>query len=71
MLQAAGDEILRDDSVRLAAALREAGVRVELDVWPGLFHVFEFAWRWLPQAEEGMRKIGEFAHRHFASAKKK
>jgi epsilon-lactone hydrolase len=71
MLQAAGDEILRDDSVRLAAALREAGVKVELDVWPGLFHVFEFAWRWLPQAEEGIVKIGEFARRHFASAKKK
>ena len=71
MLQAAGDEILRDDSVRLATALREAGVKVELDVWPGLFHVFEFAWRWLPQADEGMRKIGEFGSRHFASAKKK
>lgn len=70
MLQAAGDEILRDDSVRLAAALREAGVKVELDVWPGLFHVFEFAWRWLPQAEEGIVKIGDFARRHFASAKK-
>lgn len=71
MLQAAGDEILRDDSVRLAAALREAGVKVELDVWPGLFHVFEFAWRWLPQADESMVKIGEFVRRHFASAKKR
>jgi len=70
MLQAAGDEILRDDSVRLAIALREAGVHVELDVWPGLFHVFEFAWRWLPQAEEGMIKIGDFVRRHFAHAKK-
>jgi len=67
MLQAAGDEILRDDSVRLAAALRDAGVPVELDVWPGLFHVFEFAWRWLPEADEAMSKIGEFARRHYAN----
>lgn len=67
MLQAAGDEILRDDSVRLAAALREAGVKVELDVWPGLFHVFEFAWRWLPQAESGIQKIGDFVRRHYGN----
>lgn len=66
LLQAAGDEILRDDSVRFAAALREAGVKVELDVWPGLFHVFEFAWRWLPQSEEAMVKIGDFVRRHFS-----
>lgn len=66
MLQAAGDEVLRDDSVRLAAAIREAGGKVELDVWPGLFHVFEFAWRWLPQADEGMRKIGDFVRRHYS-----
>ncbi|MBS0619742.1 MAG: alpha/beta hydrolase [Spirochaetes bacterium] len=65
MLQAAGDEILRDDSVRLAAALRAAGVQVELDVWPGLFHVFEFAWRWLPQANEAIGKLGEFVRRHY------
>jgi epsilon-lactone hydrolase len=66
MLQAAGDEILRDDSVRLAAALREAGVQVELDVWPGLFHVFEFAWRWLPQANEAIIKLGDFVRRHYS-----
>lgn len=65
MLQAAGDEILRDDSVMLAAALREAGVAVELDVWPGLFHVFEFAWRWLPQSNEAIIKMGEFVRRHY------
>ncbi len=65
MLQAAGDEILRDDSVSFAAALRKAGVNVELDVWPGLFHVFELAWRWLPESEEAIVKIGDFVRRHF------
>jgi acetyl esterase/lipase len=66
MLQAAGDEILRDDSVSFAAALRAAGVKVELDVWPGLFHVFELAWRWLPESEEAIVKIGDFVRRHFS-----
>lgn len=65
LLQAAGDEILRDDSVQFAAALREAGVKVELDVWPGLFHVFEFAWRILPQADEAILKMGDFVRRHY------
>ncbi|AFM11834.1 alpha/beta hydrolase [Turneriella parva] len=66
MLQAAGDEVLRDDSVMLAAALRAAGVAVELDVWPGLFHVFEFAWRFLPQSNEAIVKMGDFVRRHFS-----
>lgn len=66
MLQAAGDEILRDDSVSFAAALRAAGVKVELDVWPGLFHVFELAWRWLPESQEAITRIGDFVRRHFS-----
>ncbi len=66
MLQAAGDEILRDDSVLFAAALRQAGVKVELDISPGLFHVFEFAWRVLPQAEEAIIRMGDFVRRHYA-----
>jgi monoterpene epsilon-lactone hydrolase len=67
MLQAAGAEILRDDSVMFAAALRAAGVAVELDVWPDLFHVFEFAWRFLPQSEDAIIKMGDFVRRHFAN----
>jgi len=70
LLQAAGDEILRDDSVRLASALRAAGVRVDLDIWPGLFHVFEFAWRWLPEAEDAIVKMGDFVRLHFANKHK-
>lgn len=66
LLQAAGDEILRDDSVLFAAALRQAGVRVELDVVPGLFHVFELAWPLLPQADEALARLGTFARRHFS-----
>jgi len=66
MLQAAGDEVLRDDSVMFAAALRSAGVPVELDVWPGLFHVFEFAWRFLPQSNEAIVKMGDFVRRHYS-----
>lgn len=69
MLQAAGDEILRDDSVRLAAALRDARVAVELDVSPGLFHVFEFAWRWLPQSNDAIVRMGDFVRRHFSLRK--
>lgn len=66
MLQAAGDEVLRDDSVMFAAALRSAGIPVELDVWPGLFHVFEFAWRFLPQSNEAIVKMGDFVRRHYS-----
>jgi len=60
---------LRDDSVRLAAALRDARVAVELDVSPGLFHVFEFAWRWLPQSNDAIVRMGDFVRRHFSLRK--
>jgi len=59
-LQAAEDEILRDDAIRMEAALKKANVPVTLDVWPGLFHVFEFAWRYLPQSEAAIVRMGDF-----------
>lgn len=70
MLQAADDEILRDDAVNFAEAIKKAGGKVSLDIWPGLFHVFEFAWRFLPQAEKAIVRLGDFVREHFDNASK-
>ena len=40
-LQAGAEEALLDDSRRLAARLRDAGVSVRLDEWPGQVHTFQ------------------------------
>ena len=39
VVHAAASEALRDDATRLAAKAREAGVRVQMQLWPGVGHV--------------------------------
>jgi acetyl esterase/lipase len=63
LIHVGADEVLRDDSVRLADRARAAGVRVELRVWPGLPHVWQML-RWLPEARESVR----VAARHLRGA---
>lgn len=57
----AGDqEVLLDDSNRVAAAAREAGVSVELIVEKGMQHVWPFALPWLSQSKEALKKVASF-----------
>lgn len=64
MLQLGDAEILYDDSVRFADKARSAGVTVELDVWPGMPHVFQMFAPWLPQAARALSSIGRFVAAH-------
>ncbi len=52
-----GNEILLDDSLRLAEKARAAGVAVEVKVWPDLPHVFQAA-GFLPEARLSLAEIG-------------
>lgn len=54
-----GNEILLDDSIRLAGLARAAGVPVELKIWPGLPHVFQ-AFAFLPEARASRAEIAVF-----------
>jgi acetyl esterase/lipase len=63
LIHVGADEVLRDDSLRLAARARAAGVPVELRVWPGMPHVWQML-RWLPEARESVRA----AARHLREA---
>ena len=60
LIQAGGDEILCDDSVRLADALSAAGVRARLEIWPGLFHVWQAYAPWLQEGRAAIAELGEF-----------
>jgi cation diffusion facilitator CzcD-associated flavoprotein CzcO/acetyl esterase/lipase len=53
MVHVSADEALRDDGVRLAHKARAAGVPVELDVLPGLPHVWPMMFR-LPEAKRSL-----------------
>jgi monoterpene epsilon-lactone hydrolase len=60
LLHVGEDEVLLDDSVRLAERVRAAGGHAELVVWDGLWHVFQVFAPFVPEATQSIRQIGEF-----------
>jgi acetyl esterase/lipase len=60
LIQVGEHEMLRDDSVRVAKKAHADGVSVRLEVWPGMFHVFQSHEPLLPEAREAIDHIAEF-----------
>ena len=56
-------EVLRDDSVRFAERARAAGVPVELQVWPVVPHVWQFAHATVPEARRSLEAAAAFLRR--------
>ncbi|MEX0839410.1 MAG: alpha/beta hydrolase [Parvibaculum sp.] len=59
LIHVGANEILLDDSRRVAEKALAAGVNVELRVWPGLPHVFQ-AFPQLPEARTSVTELGAF-----------
>ena len=62
LIQVGKHEMLRDDSLRVAKKARSDGIPVQLEVWPGMVHVFQI--RGLPESREAVEHIGEFIQSH-------
>jgi len=60
LIQVGDDEILLSDSERLADACVAAGIDVELDVWPEMWHVFQMFIGKMPEARQAIDKIGRY-----------
>jgi epsilon-lactone hydrolase len=60
MIHVGDDEILLDDSTRMEKNLKTAGVQVRLEVWTGMWHVFQAFAPWVPEAQFSIDKIGAF-----------
>lgn len=60
MLQTGEAEVLLDDTLRFAKKAKLAGVKIELDTWPNMPHVFQGFAPFLPQATEAIERIGAF-----------
>jgi len=60
LIQVGDDEVLLDDSTRLAAAAEQAGVHVDLQIWPHLWHVWHLYSGLVPEGDEAMRVIAAF-----------
>ena len=59
LIQVGNHETLLDDSNRIAARARAAGVKVILEVWPEMIHVWQMFASFLPEAQEAIEAIGK------------
>lgn len=66
-IQVGADEILLDDSVRIAEKLKNSRVDVTIEVFPEMQHVFQFGAGTLPEADDAIARLGEFARRHLGA----
>jgi acetyl esterase/lipase len=66
LLQVGSDEILRDDSQRMAERMREAGCDVTLEIWPRMPHVWHAFAPAMPEALRAIARVGTFV-RHWTA----
>jgi acetyl esterase/lipase len=62
-LHASADEVLLDDSRRLAARAQAAGVSVQLRIWERVPHAFPVLAQLLPEGRGALREAGAFLKR--------
>lgn len=67
LLQVGDHEILLSDSTRMAERAEAAGVEVELEVYPQVWHVFHLMAPMLPEAMQAFARMREFVDARFAS----
>jgi monoterpene epsilon-lactone hydrolase len=67
LIHVGADEILRDDSTRLAQRAQGAGVRVKLKIWPVVPHAWQLAPHRVPEARRSLREGATFLRELVAS----
>ena len=64
LIHASQDEVLRDDSVRVAERAVAAGVEVQLRLWPGVPHCWQFFASAMPEAVQSLALTVAFVNEH-------
>ena len=64
LIQVSKDEVLLDDSRRLAAKYKAAGVPCELELWDGMPHVWQTLSMFIPEGKTAIKRMGDFIFRH-------
>lgn len=59
-IQVGDDEILLSDSTRFADKMRAAGNKVDIEIWPEMWHVFQLFVSKMPEAHQAIDKIGDY-----------
>jgi monoterpene epsilon-lactone hydrolase len=60
LIHVGADELLRDDSTRLAERARAAGVAVDLKVWPVVPHVWQIMAKFIPEGRQSLDAAARF-----------
>ncbi len=66
LIQVGDAETLLDDATRVAQRAKRDGVKVELEVWPDMFHVWHAFAKILPEGQQAINKLGQFILAHTA-----
>ena len=53
-------EILLDDSQKVGEKAKAAGVEIEVDIWPGMFHDWWLFGALVPESKQCLRKVAEW-----------
>jgi len=62
-IQVGADEILLSDSTRAAEKVSGAGGKVTIEIWPGMWHVFQAFLHQVPESKKAAKKIGNYIRR--------
>jgi acetyl esterase/lipase len=68
LVQVGAEECLHDDAVALRNALADAGVPVELEVWPRMVHVWHLYAGIVAAGERAIARVGTFLRTRLAAA---
>jgi acetyl esterase/lipase len=67
LIQVGDHEILLSDSTRLADNIRKAGGRVDLHIWPDMWHVFQYFIGQMPESRKAIDDIARFLRSEFST----
>ena len=65
-IQVGGDEILLSDSTRVAEKIKKAGGEVAIEIWPGMWHVFQMFVCLMPESRAATAKLGAYIRKALA-----
>ncbi len=66
LIQVGDAEILLDDATRVTERAKAAGVKVEMEAWPEMFHVWHVFAKILPEGQQAIDRIGSYVLAHTA-----
>lgn len=67
LFQVGSDEIMRDDTLRMAEKMIDAGCKVVVEVWPRMPHVWHLLAPMVPEARAAIKKVGAFIDERLAT----